>query len=145
MGLDMYLKKKIFIGANYEHRKITGTINVLRDEKPVEIDFKKVSEIVEQAGYWRKANQIHSWFVNNVQDGVDECQEAHVPFEKITELKNLCKEVLETKDTDLLAPSAGCFFGGTGIDEYYFEDLKETIDILEQLDDNGEYYYQSSW
>ena len=24
--------------------------------------------------YWRKANAIHSWFVENCQDGVDECQ-----------------------------------------------------------------------
>ena len=27
-----------------------------------------------EAGYWRKANQIHGWFVNKCQDGVDDCQ-----------------------------------------------------------------------
>ena len=31
------------------------------------------SRIIEQVGYWRKANQIHNWFVENVQDGEDDC------------------------------------------------------------------------
>ena len=30
-----------------------------------------------EAGYWRKANQIHGWFVNNCQDGI-EIGRAHV-------------------------------------------------------------------
>ena len=26
-----------------------------------------------QIASWRKANAIHKWFVDNVQDGVDDC------------------------------------------------------------------------
>lgn len=29
--------------------------------------------IHEQVGYWRKANAIHEWLVNHVQDGEDDC------------------------------------------------------------------------
>lgn len=29
--------------------------------------------IIEQVAYWRKANAIHRWFVEHVQDGEDDC------------------------------------------------------------------------
>ena len=45
-----------------------------------------VSKVV---GYWRKANQIHDWFVRNVQSGEDNCRDYHVSREKLEELKNL--------------------------------------------------------
>jgi cysteine desulfurase len=47
------------------------------------------------AVYWRKANQIHAWFVQNVQEGVDECERHWVPREKLVELRDLCLDVLE--------------------------------------------------
>ena len=31
-----------------------------------------------EAGYWRKANHIHKWIVDNLQDGKDDCQEHSV-------------------------------------------------------------------
>lgn len=46
-------------------------------------------------GYWRKANQIHQWFVDEVQDGIDECQTSPpIPREKLLELRNLCARIL---------------------------------------------------
>jgi hypothetical protein len=44
------------------------------------------SEVIEEVMYWRKANQIHKWFVDNVQDGVDDCKEYWVSEEKLQEL-----------------------------------------------------------
>ena len=41
--------------------------------------------------YWRKANAIHKWFVENVQEGVDDCGEYEVTVEQLTELRDLCK------------------------------------------------------
>jgi hypothetical protein len=145
MGLDMYLKKKTFIGAEYEHRKVEGVIEIRAQGKPINIDFKKVSEITESAGYWRKANAIHAWFVKEVQDGVDECQESYVDYDKLLQLKSLCEKVIETKDATPLPPTSGFFFGSTEVDEYYFEDLKDTINIIEALDPEGSYYYRASW
>ena len=69
MGLDMYLSRKKYIGANWEHRGITGTIDIKQKDKSIPIDFNKVTYIEEEVGYWRKANQIHKWFVDNCQDG----------------------------------------------------------------------------
>jgi hypothetical protein len=100
--------------------------------------------------YWRKANQIHNWFVTNVQSGEDNCGEYYVQSDKLTELKVICEHALETKDPNLLPPRAGFFFGGTDIDEWYWNDLKSTIAQLERIlalpeFDNLSFYYHSSW
>lgn len=45
-------------------------------------------------GYWRKANAIHGWFVENVQNGEDDCRAYPVGQDQIEELLGLCKTVL---------------------------------------------------
>ena len=145
MGLDMYLKREIYIGANYEHRNVTGEVSIFIDSVKQNIDLKKISIITMHVGYWRKANQIHAWFVDNVQDCVDNCEQYHVSWKQLQELKELCKKVLETKETNLLPPRKGFFFGNDEIDEYYWEDLMDTIKLIESLDEAEDYYYRSSW
>lgn len=90
MGLDMYLNKKTYIGNNWkkpEERKKFG-INGIKDER--------VTTITEQVGYWRKANHIHNWFVENVQDGEDDCKEYYVSREKLQKLLETVKLVLKS-------------------------------------------------
>jgi hypothetical protein len=164
MGLDMYLTKKTFIGANYEHRGVSGKIDLTIKDSPVNINFNRVSYISENVGYWRKANQIHNWFVYNVQNGEDDCREYMVSrqdFENLLETINL---VLNAKGTpeessvikEHLSPTEGFFFGSTQIDEWYWEDLETTkqivSDVLAEMDEDGknpdswvDYYYTSSW
>ena len=86
MGLDMYLTKEIYIGANYNFNRIEGVIEVFKNGERIPIDFKKVSYITEEAIYWRKSNQIHKWFVDNVQDGNDDCGKYYVSTENLTSL-----------------------------------------------------------
>jgi hypothetical protein len=163
MGLDMYLNKRKYIGGSYSHRKVAGTIKLTigagtDQEEMVEIPSSEVSEIVMSGGYWRKANQIHSWFVKNVQGGEDNCQESYVSIEQLAELKGLCEFILKARElhgqdspevltivNDMLPPSSGFFFGSTDIDDYYFQDLEETVEILSNLDESLDYYYQASW
>jgi len=149
MGLDMYLKKHIYVGANYEHNNVKGEISLTKGKEntPIKISLNKVSSIVEDAGYWRKANQIHKWFVDNVQDGEDNCSEYYVSYEQLQELKALCTKVLADHNLaeELLPTNSGFFFGGTEYDEYYFQDLEETIKIINELDPDSDYYYTSSW
>lgn len=95
MGLDMYLTRKKYIGANYEHRKVSGNVDIMIGDKKIPINFNKISYIEENACYWRKANQIHNWFVNNVQDGNDDCREYYVSTEDLEKLLELCKQVKE--------------------------------------------------
>lgn len=150
MGLDMYLTKKIYIGANYDHNNITGSIDIKVRGKSVKIDFNKVTYVIEDAGYWRKANAIHNWFVVNCQDNKDECQESDVPWEKMEELKKLCNRVLENRNDhsligQILPPTEGFFFGSYEIDEDYFKDIKDTLNIINSLDPKGDYFYSASW
>ena len=86
----MYLTKKIYVGGNYEHNKITGTVELFKDGKPIQVDVSKLTYIEESAIYWRKANAVHSWFVENVQDGVDECAPHYVSFRELEKLKQAC-------------------------------------------------------
>lgn len=95
MGLDMYLTRKIYVGANYEHNEIKGVIDLEKCGKKIPLVLEKVTYIEEDAGYWRKANQIHKWFVDNVQDGEDDCGTYDVSIEQLKELLILCKEVKE--------------------------------------------------
>ena len=54
------------------------------------------NRITENVAYWRKANHIHNWFVENVQDGIDDC-DYHDEVTKATLVKllNICNIVIE--------------------------------------------------
>ena len=156
MGLDMYLTKKHYV-QNWEHTELEKRFEVTikqGDKTYGNIDASKVKYIEEEAGYWRKSNHIHRWFVENLQDGIDDCQEVYVSPNKLKELLSSCKEALENKETacELLPTHSGFFFGRTDYDEFYFNDIDYTIKIIEDiLGDvtNGELpysiYYSSSW
>jgi len=96
MGLDMYLTKRVYVGAEWEHRNVTGTIDIRQNGEPIKVNFNKVSTIEEKVATWRKANAIHKWFVDNVQDGVDDCHEYWVSREQLKELLDIVKKVLES-------------------------------------------------
>jgi hypothetical protein len=152
MGLDMYLNKRIYVGAEFKHRKVTGKIKIEADGKPIKVNFERVSEIIERVAYWRKANQIHAWFVKNCQNGVDDCRESYVSEENLKQLLDECKKAKNSKEDaqELLPPQSGFFFGGTEMDDYYYQDLDYTIktiqEILKENEKNpGDYYYRSSW
>lgn len=49
--------------------------------------------LLEQLVSWRKANQIHNWFVENVQDGKDDCGCYEVTKGQLEELLDTCIKV----------------------------------------------------
>lgn len=178
MGLDMYMykTKKIdgFTAEDYE--KINAVIeNQVETEEDLKIiDLEKETgikganallesvnlrgsaftwySIFNDVGYWRKANQIHKWFVENVQEGIDNCQLSMVTKDKLEELYEIVNEVKDDsyKAAELLPTASGFFFGSTEYGEWYQEDVKTTLTILETLlnstdFDNEVIFYQSSW
>lgn len=52
----------------------------------------------EECHYWRKANAIHNFFVENVQDGNDDCSDYDVPKSAIEDLAERCDLVLQLLD-----------------------------------------------
>lgn len=109
--------------------------------------------IMEEVGYWRKANAIHKWFVDNVQDGIDDCDyHREVTKEDLEELRDICHEVLcDPDDAEGLLPTeGGFFFGSTEYDDWYIADLRKTIEIVDKVLETTDFetqmiYYRSSW
>lgn len=114
--------------------------------------------IAVNVGYWRKANQIHGWFVREVQYHEDDCKEYYVSPEKLQELLSTVTMVLDTKNKSVakehLPVTEGFFFGNysedEGYDQYYWEQLEDTRDILTDVlavaeKEPYDFYYHSSW
>lgn len=140
MGLDMYLNK------HYYQSRWGANGQVKRRKK---INGLEVKEVICEAMYWRKSNQIHSWFVYNVQKGVDDCNEYPVSREQLKELLGTVSDVLKTRNHSALETKSGFFFGSMDYDEWYWGDLERTLNDLSALlkNDDGEgwFTYQASW
>ena len=153
MGLDMYLyAKKYFWGSEWtEKAKIEMDMFFKAHGTDVVGDVKY---IMCEAVYWRKANAIHKWFVENVQQGEDDCEEYDVSIDQLRELLRVCKKALEERNLSErplgLETTEGFFFGGTGYDDWFWEGVQYTVDkltvLLKRKDlDKWDFVYRSSW
>jgi hypothetical protein len=107
------------------------------------------------AAYWRKANAVHRWFVEHIQEGIDECQESPpVGRGQLGELRTLCINLLRRKDAgeakSHLPPQSGFFFGSSEVDEWYWNDLQDTVDQISRVlavpeDAGWTFTYRASW
>jgi hypothetical protein len=164
MGLDMYLEARKYV-SKIDSKATTDYENPVLTE-----EYKKVSaffpdyasentgfagaEVSMNIGYWRKANQIHNWFVNECGDGIDDCKAFYVNADKLRSLRATVEHLLDNRtDSEalkLLPTASGFFFGGTEIDEWYWQDLENTKAILDKAirleeDEDCSIYYQASW
>lgn len=156
MGLDQYLYSETFVSnrdtdpdqfeallTTSKHTRLAPTL--------AKVQAHAHALVSVNVGYWRKVNAVHAYFVDKFADGVDECQRIHVPREGLEELRNICQTILNDPDRadELLPTRAGFFFGSTEYDNYYFEDLKYTIDTLTRAlsdtPDEASFFYQASW
>jgi len=147
MGLDMFLTAKRHLWSNSNEQA-----DAIKAMFPEFAHVEHVNAVVFEAAYWRKANAVHLWFVNNVQKGVDDCGTYYVTKNQLRSLVALCGVVVAdlSQASALLPPIAGFFFGSTAVDEWYVRDLKDTISMLTPyLDDLAYKYcdfeYHSSW
>lgn len=161
MGLDMYLSARKYIGRNdysdRENIKVNPEFDMMASLAPEGMtkysDFGGI-QVSYPIGYWRKANAIHGWFVNECGGGVDECQDIFVPREKLVELRDLCKSAIKQPAMagEVLPPTEGFFFGSSEIDEYYIQDLSDTVTMIDHIlsaipesDWEWEFIYRASW
>lgn len=141
MGLSMglYLRKHEFV-SKFDKDFATKRAGFYPEElEEFEADMAARSFLSKnvdyQVGYWRKANAIHRWFVHNCADGVDECQDVYVPVAQLKKLLEVCKKTLDdhTWAPELLPTTDGFFFGGQEYDDWYFEQLEYTVDLIEKV------------
>lgn len=152
MSLDMWLNRKIYVGANFNFNDVEGEISIIKAGEKLNIDFDKVVYVIERAGEWYGADAIHAWFVSNVQDDIDNCAEYYVPGWQLKELYELCEDVLHKYDPEYAADKlpVDLWDEENPYDRWYFESLLDTMRIIEKImlvDPNleGEYTYSSSW
>lgn len=101
MGLDMYLERCDRRAWGYKDMEISK----MKVDKPALYEelkpliHKRGSEyynresFFEEVGYWRKANAIHKWFVENVQNDVDDCNYYEASKEQLETLLGICKTI----------------------------------------------------
>lgn len=157
MGLDQYLYASNYLsGGDWQEQEKKDAYALISDALGADsFENKEYPSITVKVkvGYWRKANQIHQWFVDNVQEGEDNCAEYYVTREHLDELLNLCREVKAYKDTEvakeLLPPSVGFFFGSYEIDDWYWEQIDDSIEqierVLTKVPEGWSFAYDSSW
>lgn len=146
MGLDMYLYKRFYI----------NDIENINTNEPIMVNgyeyyLKPCDTITTEVAYWRKANAIHRWFVENCCDSNDDCCEHYVSRLKLEELLNTCKEIMENKNMaeKLLPTQKGFFFGDTEYNDSYYDDIEFTIEqitsVLKTSNRSDYFIYQASW
>ncbi len=156
MGLDMYLyAKQMYSSGSWckeeDCKKVKSIARMIKGTKFLEIDDLQFAEVKLQVAYWRKANQIHKYFVDKCAGGKDDCREIYVEREVLQDLLNKCETVLKDRSQarELLPTQSGFFFGGTDYDEWYYQDLENTIPVLKKIiedaPDNWEFEYLASW
>lgn len=154
MGLDMYLSAKKYMSRYFDEKdseRIKSINEIFKIEGDEDGDYG-AQEVIFRVAYWRKANAIHRWFVNNVQNGQDDCNEYYITREQLKSLMELCEKILadKKKAEELLPTQNGFFFGGTDYDDWYMGDLQYTVDRFKKIlsdpaFEKSDFYYQSSW
>lgn len=156
MGLDQYLSARTAVvggeHANPQSKEAYDKVLSAIGSPTVRNTTVPLATVEISVGYWRKENAIHNWFVQNCQDGNDDCREAWVSREQLADLRDLCEKVLADPSLadEELPTCEGFFFGSQDYDDWYFGGLRDTVEIVNTVLSNEEYknfefYYQSSW
>ncbi len=92
----MYAARKFYVQNWDSPEEERFSVEVAYGGQPLKtLDHERVSVIEEDVMYWRKANHIHAWFVDNVQNGNDDCGTYIVSVGNLRELLSTCQKVLE--------------------------------------------------
>ena len=150
MGLDqyMYIAKEELEEDYYEYLG-----KEVKDENG-ELQYYDEDEVLQEIAYFRKSNWLHGYMdrlcESKVGHNIGDCEYLIFTQEDLINLLDTCREVVECESVaiaeELLPPQSGFFFGPTDIDEYYFEDVQDAINVLKQYEeDDNQYAYYAWW
>jgi hypothetical protein len=96
----MYAARRTYVKQwDHQQPKERYSVCVTLGGKPVTaIRPENISVVEEEVMYWRKANHIHNWFVENVQDGIDNCATHYVSPDQLRALLDACERVIEASE-----------------------------------------------
>lgn len=150
MGLDMYLCANRYLSEHdVEERKIIDHVAAIL---PVGFLTPRIDNLRVEVLYWRKMNAIHGWFVNTVQEGVDDCGEYEVSKKALECLIKTINKIIRKRELapTLLPSIGGFFFGNTEYDVVYWKELRRTVKVLTPVLKSSDYNdwwftYRSGW
>lgn len=92
MGLDQYItiRHKSTNNAYAKWEKYWK----LKDSERIGIRQPKEPSGALIIGYFRKHNNVHNWFVENVQKGVDDCGRYRISVDDLQNLKQICENIM---------------------------------------------------
>lgn len=160
MGLDMYFYATNSFG-NFHESEVDKIYQMLDLPLFLEIPPPYI-EARLQVGYMRKANHIHNWIIENLANGLDECQIIYLSVDDLKPLKEACEKVIDIYKTrgeewlnvlapDILPTRAGFFFGSYDYDEGYIQGCKEFLEIYKLMSNHFfvekgyTFHYEASW
>lgn len=166
MGLDQFLYKEIYIGGQYEHKRLEGGLTYWErigetEEENINgpktfIPVKKIHSVRQHIGTWRKAYAIDQWMSNmDEQNG----NSIELDWFQIADLYNVCVKIKNHHDTlvkaelpdahvlskQFLPDNNSSYDDEEKYGNMYYEDIEKTIKMLkeevENRDENEDCYY----
>lgn len=92
MGLDQYITIR-HKSTNRSYKKYNDFWKLSAKER----EGKEIPDEPEKdfiVGYFRKHNMIHKWFVDNVQNGVDDCGRYVITVKDLNKLLDICNRIM---------------------------------------------------
>ena len=150
MGLDMYLEARRYLSPYNEElapvrKAVADAIGYQQKAEKWTDDrgLYQVNGVSLFVGYWRKCYPIHQWFVQNVQEGHDDCRPAFVPESTLKALEEQLDQVDDDPESasEFFVLDEGETLGGGDVDYAI-----RIIHHARQLQQQGwDIYYRSSW
>lgn len=141
MGLDMYMSavKDSDVNKVFIQDDDVETVYTIHEDT----DF----DLINQIGYWRKANAIHKYFYDEYIErggfGDFNCEYLELNKEQLDHFKTALSNYLN-KDKSQFEPMSGFFFGEQKIyDTDMMDALKYVKEALSYLDDGYRIFYHA--
>ena len=148
MGLDQYITIR-HKSTNAAYAKFNNYWKLSEEERVGKRQPKDPAKDLI-IGYFRKHHSIHKWFVNNIQNGVDDCGRYEIQLKDIENLKELCEEIMSHVTKEKREPKFCTDFNGVQheiwqLDNYTVDEEGKNI-IDEKLpsydmDYSDDYFY----
>ena len=101
MGLDIYISRRVFIGAMYRSRVITGKIELFSNGKLIPIKQELVSSVTEELYHGSKTWWLWKWLEKEAPELLEANGAEHViSVDMLQKLCRICEEISAAKESD---------------------------------------------
>ena len=101
MGLDIYISRRVFIGAMYRSRVITGKIELFSNGKLIPIKQESVSSVTEELYHGSKTWWLWKWLEKEVPELLESNGAEHViSVDMLQKLCRVCGDISAVKGSD---------------------------------------------